>query len=518
MRPVNRQLRADPSVKNYVWSWEPLPLVRTARAYTAQKVIKVELQSCRGSFFFLKTKRVWACTRICETNSLSLWEILGNVSWFVWWILVIYKPYFRPVQYVRQGKEYLKNLREYLLSEKEHSLTLIAHSFEPYNTLFLFLDIVDEVEVEWRYGCGRFGSWLKLFWVHTATALIDWEGRAHKPTCTWCIGQVYFSGCQRSESSILFVMNRSSMHGRAMLVDDATRLHATRLLCNSAMKGFFLLVLHNGWRYVGCFPFRCRDCFRWSYVCRFPFRCCGCFWWFTPSVSNILIWPMLLSNRSTLILVCHLRAVPFLSWDRVHNESTIVHAAHACPSYVRAACISHTLDWHRWQVALERVLVFFWKSAVAISCKFFIIVCPLPLFFSFQCYALQVGTELISARQSRVTDNQAKVWPQLFLALTDVTVVALTDASVKVVLYKRCTFCPVFFALSTTEEASHSWGETFGRSEASKAGVWETIGRIMTRPESLKNYTSLSATDILDYKLFLPRVTRAAVDLVVHSA
>ena len=51
---------------------------------------------------------------------------------------------------------------------------------------------------------------------------------------------------------------------------------------------------------------------------------------------------------------------------------------------------------------------------------------------------------------------------QLFLALTDVTVVALTDANVKVVLYKRCTFCPVFFALSTTEEASHSWGETFG--------------------------------------------------------
>ena len=35
-------------------------------------------------------------------------------------------------------------------------------------------------------------------------------------------------------------------------------------------------------------------------------------------------------------------------------------------------------------------------------------------------------------------------------------------------LYKRCTFCPVFFALSTTEEASHSWGEAFGRSEASE--------------------------------------------------
>ena len=51
---------------------------------------------------------------------------------------------------------------------------------------------------------------------------------------------------------------------------------------------------------------------------------------------------------------------------------------------------------------------------------------------------------------------------QLFLALTDVTDVALTDASVKVVLYKRCKFCPVFFALSTTEESSHSWGETFG--------------------------------------------------------
>ena len=51
---------------------------------------------------------------------------------------------------------------------------------------------------------------------------------------------------------------------------------------------------------------------------------------------------------------------------------------------------------------------------------------------------------------------------QLFLALTDVTDVALIDASVKVLLYKRWKFCPVFFALSTSEEASHSWGETFG--------------------------------------------------------
>ena len=38
----------------------------------------------------------------------------------------------------------------------------------------------------------------------------------------------------------------------------------------------------------------------------------------------------------------------------------------------------------------------------------------------------------------------------------------IVRVSVKVVLYKRCKFCPVFFALSTTEEASHSWGETFG--------------------------------------------------------
>ena len=51
---------------------------------------------------------------------------------------------------------------------------------------------------------------------------------------------------------------------------------------------------------------------------------------------------------------------------------------------------------------------------------------------------------------------------QLFLALTNVTDVALTDASVKVGLYKRCTFCPVFFAVSTTEEAAHSLGEVFG--------------------------------------------------------
>ena len=42
-----------------------------------------------------------------------------------------------------------------------------------------------------------------------------------------------------------------------------------------------------------------------------------------------------------------------------------------------------------------------------------------------------------------------------FLALTD-------SVSVKVVLYKRCKFCPVFFGLSTAEEASHSRGETFG--------------------------------------------------------
>ena len=86
-----------------------------------------------------------------------------------------------------------------------------------------------------------------------------------------------------------------------------------------------------------------------------------------------------------------------------------------------------------------------------------------------------------------LTSWKKKSWKLEKIALTDVTVVALTNASVKVVLYKRCTFCPVFFALSTTEEASHGWGETFGRSEASKAGVWETIGRIMTRPESLKN-------------------------------
>ena len=101
---------------------------------------------------------------------------------------------------------------------------------------------------------------------------------------------------------------------------------------------------------------------------------------------------------------------------------------------------------------------------------------------------------------------------QLFLALTDVTVVALTDASVKVVLYKRCTFCPVFFALSTTEEASHSWGETFGRSEASKAGVWETIGRIMTRPESLKNYilTKYGETTQRTVTLYGKEMDRAA--------
>ena len=70
--------------------------------------------------------------------------------------------------------------------------------------------------------------------------------------------------------------------------------------------------------------------------------------------------------------------------------------------------------------------------------------------------------EPVSKLAQFVTTNMTIFCNQLFLALTDVTHVALTDASVKVVLYKRCTFCPVFFARSTTEEASHSWGETFG--------------------------------------------------------
>ena len=75
----------------------------------------------------------------------------------------------------------------------------------------------------------------------------------------------------------------------------------------------------------------------------------------------------------------------------------------------------------------------------------------------------------------------------LFLGLTDVTDVALTDASVKVVLCKRCTFCPVFFALSTTEEASHSWGETFGDQKRHRL-VCGNYWKIMTRPGSLINY------------------------------
>ena len=115
---------ADPSVKNYVWSWEPLPLVRTARACTAQKV-KVELQSCRGSFFFWKRKefdRAWEPVRqtpsLCRFAAHVRADSDGRSGCF--------RPEFPSWAIEGVGKEYLKNLREYLLLEKEHSLTLIA--------------------------------------------------------------------------------------------------------------------------------------------------------------------------------------------------------------------------------------------------------------------------------------------------------------------------------------------------------------------------------------------------------
>ena len=79
--------------------------------------------------------------------------------------------------------------------------------------------------------------------------------------------------------------------------------------------------------------------------------------------------------------------------------------------------------------------------------------------FTWQYIALFTWLEPVSKFAQFVTTNMTIFCNRLFLALTDV---ALTDASVKVVLFKRCTFCPVIFALSTTEEASHSWGETFG--------------------------------------------------------
>ena len=184
--------------KNYVWSWEQLPLVRTVRACAAQKVIKSNCSPVKVLFFFEKKNeksssvhenlwdklplsvvlphtygptvmedqaafaqsfcrersKVWdvfkkinkngkikAFCTVCEKTlayigattsnlrehlewhkkyaqshtAVTLWltfkrhkkELLGNVSRFVWWILVIYKPEFRPGSYIRQGKEYL---------------------------------------------------------------------------------------------------------------------------------------------------------------------------------------------------------------------------------------------------------------------------------------------------------------------------------------------------------------------------------------------------------------------------
>ena len=57
VQPMNRQLRADLSVKNYVWSWEPLPLVWTARACTAQKVIKSNCSPVEVHFFFFENEK-----------------------------------------------------------------------------------------------------------------------------------------------------------------------------------------------------------------------------------------------------------------------------------------------------------------------------------------------------------------------------------------------------------------------------------------------------------------------------
>ena len=87
-----------------------------------------------------------------------------------------------------------------------------------------------------------------------------------------------------------------------------------------------------------------------------------------------------------------------------------------------------------------------------------------------------------------VTTNMTIFCNQLFLALTDVTDVALTDASVKVVLYERCTFCPVFFALSTTEEASHSSGERFGDQKHHRLVCGKTIGKSWPGQDHSKNY------------------------------
>ena len=104
-----------------------------------------------------------------------------------------------------------------------------------------------------------------------------------------------------------------------------------------------------------------------------------------------------------------------------------------------------------------------------------------------------------SGRKSKEKQDRMYIfYTTLLWHLHQLSVVALTDASVKVVLYKRCTFCPVFFALSTTEEASYSWGETFERSEASKAGMWETFGRKLHNiQENMKKLTGTFDTYVL---------------------
>ena len=67
-------------------------------------------------------------------------------------------------------------------------------------------------------------------------------------------------------------------------------------------------------------------------------------------------------------------------------------------------------------------------------------------------------------------------------------------------LYNRCTFCPVFFALSTTEEASHSWGETFG--DQKRHGL--VCGKLLEKPRSCPRHSNGSCLSFLSLSLRVP--------------
>ena len=185
MRAVNRQLRADPSVKNYVWSWEPLPLVRTARACTAQKVISRTAVLSRFIFFWKRKEFERAREPVRHPFSLSFCRT--RTGW-QWWKIRLLSPKVFVVSDRRCGTFSKKinkngkikafctlcektlpyngattsNLREHL--EWHKKIRTVAHCCDPV-TRFHFSDIKKSYLVISLGLCGGYWWYINLSFV-----------------------------------------------------------------------------------------------------------------------------------------------------------------------------------------------------------------------------------------------------------------------------------------------------------------------------------------------------------------